>query len=398
MDCYNIGNVHGRSASGATSAGGIVGYSTSQITNCYNTGDIRTLGSSRAGGIAGQVAGAITVTNCYYLTSTIYWSGSVTPTTDYLVGTGTAEVDGTSSPPRGTHQGSAAKTEVQMRNVDLNDAKGNLSIYYTGETTLSTSAIRPGWDLNSIWTIDPEINNGYPILQTFVISLISLADPEDQDVIAGDNAMFLTASELFGDILVQPSDMTPQYQWYEVIGGSFVKMDGAIGGTYSVNNVTAADNGRQFSVSIQVPGYNGGEEIFSDIATLNVFLLITVSSNAGGHHQYMIGGDGIWKEVVDGKILVPAGLSIEIKGVPNDLHKFQWHEDLHRDYTVGAGEVLFLTPTHNMTVSGEFTGVSASGCDMVIWALLISSLILLFLIFLGRRKEEEEEEIGDGNE
>ena len=57
-NCYNTGSV-----TGSIYVGGIAGYAfSSTITNCYNTGSVT--GSSYVGGIAGRVSSS-TITNCY---------------------------------------------------------------------------------------------------------------------------------------------------------------------------------------------------------------------------------------------------------------------------------------------------------------------------------------------
>ncbi len=62
-NCYNTGSVSG-SAGSDSSVGGIAGYaySSSTITNCYNTGSVT--GSYSVGGIAGNASDS-TITNCY---------------------------------------------------------------------------------------------------------------------------------------------------------------------------------------------------------------------------------------------------------------------------------------------------------------------------------------------
>ena len=57
-DCISFCNIYGSSTSGAV--GGIVGYSTSTISKCYNYGDVS--GNSKVGGILGN--GSAIITSC----------------------------------------------------------------------------------------------------------------------------------------------------------------------------------------------------------------------------------------------------------------------------------------------------------------------------------------------
>ena len=66
-DCYNIGNITGRSDNGSGDAGGICGfYMGGKISNCYNVGEIT--GSGYVSKIA--VSAFNRPTNCYYLSDT----------------------------------------------------------------------------------------------------------------------------------------------------------------------------------------------------------------------------------------------------------------------------------------------------------------------------------------
>ena len=65
-NCYNTGNIDG-----TVSVGGIVALTfgnTGTISNCYNIGNIT--GSSNVGGILGEDGVSYTITNSYYLTNT----------------------------------------------------------------------------------------------------------------------------------------------------------------------------------------------------------------------------------------------------------------------------------------------------------------------------------------
>ena len=64
-NCYNTGEISflNSFSSSACGAGGICGFSTFSVSSCYNTGNIYS--SSYAGGICGGIHGPIIISNCY---------------------------------------------------------------------------------------------------------------------------------------------------------------------------------------------------------------------------------------------------------------------------------------------------------------------------------------------
>ncbi|MCL2890571.1 MAG: hypothetical protein FWF40_01615, partial [Methanomassiliicoccaceae archaeon] len=153
-NCYNRGNITSYAIPGGGGiAGGIGARGGGLIANCYNTGTISGYSES-SGGIIGIGAYA-RIVNCYTLTSTLISPGSYNTTID----------SGTASPARKIttpHQSSGTKNATVMTPT-LADAKANNSIYYTGTVTPSGYPAVPGWDFNSVWTITPGVNNGYPV-------------------------------------------------------------------------------------------------------------------------------------------------------------------------------------------------------------------------------------------
>ena len=62
--CVNRASVETANDAKNTVAGGIVGYAKyTEITDCYNIGTVS--GTSRAGGIGGQLQNNVTASNCY---------------------------------------------------------------------------------------------------------------------------------------------------------------------------------------------------------------------------------------------------------------------------------------------------------------------------------------------
>jgi len=155
-NCCNTGNVSDTSVGGTAYAGGIAGSATT-ANNCYNTGNVSSnssQGTAYAGGIFGYSASAASTSNCYFLTGTVSCNavsgdkiyGYLTNPSSFLHDGGTGD------------QASGAKTMEQMTPT-IQDAKGNVSIYYAGSG---------GWDFSDggVWTIISGVNNGYPILSS----------------------------------------------------------------------------------------------------------------------------------------------------------------------------------------------------------------------------------------
>ena len=158
-NCYNTGSV-----SGNNQVGGIAGsaYFSTSIKNCYNTGSvIGSAGSaSRVGGIAGSASERATITNCYntgsvsgeddvggiagYASSTIrncYWGGNCT--LSVAVGGGSAA----------TNCGTCTIEEVKSLSWYSDSSKWNSSY---------------PWDFETVWTFVDGMNDGYPVLQAFI--------------------------------------------------------------------------------------------------------------------------------------------------------------------------------------------------------------------------------------
>jgi len=180
---YNTGSVIAMSSSNYVSndpsnynesgAGGIAGVvDLSFISNCYNIGSVSVSVTSPskityyAGGIYGWLISGSFITNCYFLTDIIEHTVNGSQVEDNDIGNNpnsAVVIDGSESGlPRAGSQGSGAYTAQQLKPA-LANAKNNNSTYYTGTTALYSLTF-DGWDFDSIWTIDPGTNNGFPIL------------------------------------------------------------------------------------------------------------------------------------------------------------------------------------------------------------------------------------------
>ena len=143
-DCYNIGNISSSSSCFSYSpnldyfsahcraaSGGIIGssYKSSDISNCYNAGEIQAESSTNAiggpikltGGIVGDSSSADTLNNCYYLKNLYPAAGN---------------------------------EEAELTNVKA-----------LTSDEMKKQASYKGFDFDKIWGIDTNINNGYPYLK-----------------------------------------------------------------------------------------------------------------------------------------------------------------------------------------------------------------------------------------
>ena len=114
-NCYATGNV--TAICYRSYAGGLVGYDYGgSITNCYATGNVDAL--SNAGGLIGDQGYDTIITNCYRL-----------------------------------------KTQT-ITGSTINESGTPLS-----ESDMRKQSSFVGWDFDTIWAIDPNVNNGYPYLR-----------------------------------------------------------------------------------------------------------------------------------------------------------------------------------------------------------------------------------------
>jgi hypothetical protein len=135
---FSTSNVTGS----ANQVGGLIGsLQSGQVQNCYATGDVS--GNNRVGGLVGEAL----------------WSASVTSSfsNGYVTGQG-----GQTGGLIGRNQQSSATDSFW----DIETSGQNSSSGGTPRTTaeMLDESTFAGWDFDDIWSIDPEINNGYPYL------------------------------------------------------------------------------------------------------------------------------------------------------------------------------------------------------------------------------------------
>jgi hypothetical protein len=148
-NCYATGQ-----ASGIVKVGGLIGISYhSTINNSYATGSA--FGSSSVGGLAGNLYNS-SASNCY---STGHVAASTTSYIGGLVGEG--------------FMGTVANSYWNNETSGQTQSSGGI-----GKTTQEMKDISTyldaGWDLNSTWLVNSHVNSGYPFLLNNVYSKLSI--------------------------------------------------------------------------------------------------------------------------------------------------------------------------------------------------------------------------------
>ncbi|HBA98291.1 MAG TPA: hypothetical protein DCZ23_09295 [Lachnospiraceae bacterium] len=226
LNCYMTRKVKDNSFNGDYFSGGLAGYNEGTISNCYAEAEISISTSSytqqyhKTGGLAGSNEG--TISNCYVTGKVLFVSGSqgVSSQTGGLTGYNTgrilncyanvetsdinhykyssSKVGGLAGSNEGTISNCYATGKVSIaansyRNTDngglVGRNSGTVSNCYFNSgnynnkqgTSKSLDEMKlestfEGWDFETVWGIDPGINDGYPYLRD---TLYSSAAPDD---------------------------------------------------------------------------------------------------------------------------------------------------------------------------------------------------------------------------
>jgi hypothetical protein len=171
-NCYNAGNI--MASGGSSSAGGICGKlsnDSSIISNCYNTGTVSASDASDtfgyAGGICGD-AGGININNVYNTGGISVFSAN-----PYVGGIcAFSSINSTTSTFDNCYwnidsdQVVNGVSRINENKRGLGDSGADLT------TSLTTAQMKQpasfaGFDFDNVWSIDPNINNGFPTLRVF---------------------------------------------------------------------------------------------------------------------------------------------------------------------------------------------------------------------------------------
>lgn len=153
QNSYNAGAV-----SGAKYAGGIVGYNTAKVENCYNTSTVSSFTPSAIGGITGYNAGS--VENSVSLSAEVKNSSTASCYSGRVVGVNSGILSNNYA-----HNGiaennnvAAAENMVSRKNgADINTVQWGSLLWWTGTA---------GWD-DTIWDFSDVGASSYPQLRVF---------------------------------------------------------------------------------------------------------------------------------------------------------------------------------------------------------------------------------------
>ena len=276
-------------------AGGIVGYAKFiDIENCYNTGDI--YGTSRSGGIAGQMQNKVNASNCYNIgavsgTSTsadiadFIYKGSELINCHYLVkafgtGVGTADAD-------------CAKIESAE-----------------GLSELLGEAFVPDKD---------GVNGGYPILAWQAGSAGEVKNPRLE--LMGNTVLKVLDGFNTADFSVKFADTEPSHINWSVVSGE------------NVISVVYPVNPDEYNTSVVIKAINPGKAVIqaaTDDESLKVSAYITVLPEITGREIEGIVAAG---NTVSAKITVLGAKPYDYDNYPELV--FRWKYLTSEDYLSG---------------------------------------------------------------
>jgi len=144
--CYNSGDVVATAPNGGDAMGGIVANMSGHFYDCYNTGDVSGYGS--VGGIIGSV------NECKALNT--YNTGKVVGVSSY-------------APVANDYSEIYYDSSTWFYLTEICDAELNENDKSTSLTTeqMKQKESFPAFDFETVWDINPEINDGYPYLRCF---------------------------------------------------------------------------------------------------------------------------------------------------------------------------------------------------------------------------------------
>ena len=166
-NCYNLNSIKCIMNAGQEYAGGIVGYSSGEIKNCYNSASLTSQRTRFSGGAIGGIVGNSTgqVSNCFNVykdeTATqLGWTSSLTGDVGGIVGDGTSTTsyyDSSIVFNNGTQNVNEGESVEDLNNELKN--KNNYSKYFG-----------TNWVFGDTWQIDSSgnLNGGFPFISAFV--------------------------------------------------------------------------------------------------------------------------------------------------------------------------------------------------------------------------------------
>jgi len=194
---YATGNVTGN-----TVVGGFVGANEQDIaiiTDCYSRGDVHATvdGHQDVGGFAGENTVKAQLVNCYS-------TGKVTAVnTSFTDIGGFAGLNNDSYP--ADYKGIITNSYWDTTTSELASSKGA-----EGKTTseMKTASTFTNWDFTTIWSIDPNKNDGYPYLANYVTGISNIYSKLQFSIYPNPSSQFIKINTELNISNIQIVDIT----------------------------------------------------------------------------------------------------------------------------------------------------------------------------------------------
>ena len=169
-------------------AGGIAGYSSVNISNCYNTGTITATsksGTAYAGGLMGWTGGTEATISTGYSIGEVSATGATTrvgKVIGYNEGANLIHLYyiGTSSDFGVGNEGNG-KDRVEFRTAEQ----------------MKTPSSLTGFDFDTVWAVDEDINNGFPYLQGVGVVTPPIEQPKNELERGIDNLFYDSGKQAY---------------------------------------------------------------------------------------------------------------------------------------------------------------------------------------------------------
>ena len=189
INCRNTGEISSSESSADAYGGGVAGYNSGSITTCYNTGTVSistgTSASPYAGGITAYSSSAGSITNCYNTgevlakfaygnaeePSSIAYAGGIAGDNQGVIetcyNTGAVSASASYAGTAAFSGGIAGKNSGRITYCYYYDAP---NLKESSGTALTLSEMKQqksyvGFDFDTVWSISPDKNEGYPVLR-----------------------------------------------------------------------------------------------------------------------------------------------------------------------------------------------------------------------------------------
>lgn len=207
--------------------GGFSGFSYN-LENCYSTGDVYRLsgGSTNFGNFSAEIGSS--AKNCY-ATGSVYWQIAPHPTNLGFTG-----VFHYGSPPPFIHFfGNIWNTETSGQSTSNSGDYDSYSL--SGLNTLQMQDVNyfleRGWNFDGVWSINTQINNGFPILRLIDLPIVTILNPQN----ISDHSVTLSANLLTNGLSVLEYGFCLSISQYPTVNNSIIVSEPYENDNYSIS-------------------------------------------------------------------------------------------------------------------------------------------------------------------